>query len=477
MIRLASLSIPTTILFAVFLAAAGEPGQEKAELPPISPENAFDHLVVLAGAIGERPAGSEEEARAAEYILDQFEGWGLDARIETFRQPLWHPRSARVWTEGEESLYLPSKAIGFGGTTPPEGVTGELVDLGNASAHHLEGKDLSGKIVLIKRDVAADYPDYWLTERLLPHNIAGMIFYSRAGHPGGMPMAYYNFKRSLEEDTPPSVDITYQDAVRLLKSGPRRVGMAVEAEVTWGESRNVIGDIRGRSRPEEIVLIGGHNDSAITSPGAADDGGGVAIVMELARAFSQGSALERTLRFVAWGGHETGLHGSEAYLRAHPEDVERIVAVLNFDGQGSILGTPRWRGAGPNEWVQFVEEVMEESGLEAAWSVGPSGTDSTNFAALEVPAVSFGQSHSGGGHHTPEDNLKWCGPVGLADGLLMGAMLAKRLADDLTVSFPDRFPPDLLNQVRDYAARWGWGVRPEANEPPPSASDKAPGTQ
>ncbi len=445
-----------------------EPLAPLTGLPPASPERAFDYLVHLVGAIGERPVGSEGEKRAADYIHAQFSAWGLDSKIETFPLPIWKPRSSHVWTKGAEPLYFPSMAAGYGGTTPPEGITGELVDIGTASPRHLEGKDLDGKIVLVKRDVYIDYPDYWLTERLIPRGVAGMIFFSRSGRHGGPPMVYYNFKRSLKEDTPPAVVVTYEDAVHLLKSGVAEVGMVVEADVAEGESRNIIGEIHGSSHPDEVILVGAHNDTSINTPGANDDGGGVAIVMELARAFSRLPQPARTLRFIGWGGHEPGLMGSEAYLRAHPEEIDKVVAVVNFDGGlGATLSTPAWSAAGPEEWIQFIRKLGDDVGLEPEWRRGGGGNDATNFSALEIPGVSFGNRHSVGANHSPEDNLKWCSPVGLEDPLLLGGLLVSRLANDPSLSFSQPFPADLLQSVRDIAARWGWGIRPEANEPPP----------
>jgi hypothetical protein len=91
----------------------------------------------------------------------------------------------------------------------------------------------------------------------------------------------------------------------------------------------------------------------------------------------------------------------------------------------------------------------------------------TNFAALEVPAMSFGQNGGGlAAHHTPADNLQFFGPVGLEEGLLEAALILQRVGYETSVTFAHRFPPDLLKETRDYATRWGWGVRPEANVPP-----------
>ncbi len=284
-------------------------------------------MVYLSGVIGERTAGSEAEERAALYILGKFESWGLDARLQTFRQPVCRARSAHIWTEGEKPLYLSAKSVVFGGTTPPEGVIGELVDLGTAN----------------------------------------------------------------------------------------------EAQL----------------------------------------------------AFAEASAPARTLRFIALGGHETGLHGSEAYLRAHREQVENIVAVINFDaGHGTTLGTDSWVAAGPDEWIRFVKAVTDDSDLEPEWAVGTYYSDDTNFAALEVPTVNFDKGLSRIGRHTPKDNLKWTSPVGLQGGLLMSAMILEKISRDTSLTFPHQFPGDLIERVRNYAARYGWGIRPEANRPPRETRDQ-----
>jgi hypothetical protein len=104
--------------------------------------------------------------------------------------------------------------------------------------------------------------------------------------------------------------------------------------------------------------------------------------------------------------------------------------------------------------------------MEGPGNSGPSGTDVTNFSSLEIPGVQIGQDHSLGQNHTPGDNLELTSPVGLEDALTFAAGVAERLAFDPKLIFPHHFPPELLKQVRDTSAQWGWGVRPEGNLPP-----------
>jgi aminopeptidase YwaD len=225
--------------------------------------------------------------------------------------------------------------------------------------------------------------------------------------------------------------------------------------------------LTGATKPDELVLFSAHNDSTYSSPGAADDGGGVACVMELARAFSKGPRLARTLRFIAWGAEELGLIGSEMYLRSHASETAKTVAMINYDGGlGSALGTVGWTAAGADDWVRFLHDTFAPLKLEERSSLGASGTDSTNFGALEVPAINFSQRGGNGGSHTPADNLQQTNAEALTNGLLLAATLGERLAMDPNLNFSHHFPPELLQTVRDYAARWGWGVRREANLEP-----------
>jgi hypothetical protein len=454
-------------LFVLLVVTARAADNPALTLPDYSSTRAYSYLEVLAGQIGERPAGSAAETRAVDYIAGQFRSWGLATTIQAIKVPLWHEQRTRLWADAEHTVDFPAKAVVFSGTTPPEGIAGEFLDLGMASPRDLKGRDLKGKIVLIKRDVYIDYPDIWLTDKLVPLGVAGMIFYSAPGR-SGIPSVYFNFKRALREFTPPSVDISYEDAARLVQMHPKRVSLTVQAQVEWSESHSVYGELRGTTKPDELVLFSAHDDTAYSSPGATDDSAGVAAVMELARAFAAGPKPARTLRFIAWGGHELGLLGSETYLRTHPTEVPNIVAVINYDVIGATLGTLDWTGTGDDAWFKFLRQTQSSLGMQGPGNDGPSGTDVTNFSALEIPGVQIGQDHSLGQNHTPGDNLGLTSAVGLDDGLAFAAAVGERLAFDTKLNFPHHFPAQLLKDVRDTEAQWGWGVLPEGNLPPRS---------
>jgi hypothetical protein len=113
--------------------------------------------------------------------------------------------------------------------------------------------------------------------------------------------------------------------------------------------------------------------------------------------------------------------------------------------------------------VQFLHDTQVALGMEDVGSVGPSGTDATNFSSLEVPSIQIGQRHSDGQNHTPYDNLEFTSAVGMEDGLTLAGAIGLRLATDTQLTFTHHFPAAVLKEERDYAARWGWGIRPESN--------------
>jgi carboxypeptidase Q len=129
---------------------------------------------------------------------------------------------------------------------------------------------------------------------------------------------------------------------RLLRAG-RRLELHAEIELEPGapyQSFNVIGEVRGSEKPEEIVVVGAHLDSWDLGTGALDNGCNVAMLIDVARQVrALGLKPRRTIRFALWNGEEQGLHGSWAYTRDHEAELDRHVLAASFDiGSGRITG-------------------------------------------------------------------------------------------------------------------------------------------
>jgi Zn-dependent M28 family amino/carboxypeptidase len=119
--------------------------------------------------------------------------------------------------------------------------------------------------------------------------------------------------------------------------------LKVNLELSTGgayTSHNVIGEIRGAEQPDEFVVIGAHLDSWDLGTGALDNGGNVAMVIDIARQIRRlGLQPRRTIRFALWNGEEQGLYGSWAYVQAHEDELDGHVMASSFDtGSGRIVG-------------------------------------------------------------------------------------------------------------------------------------------
>jgi carboxypeptidase Q len=181
----------------------------------------------------------------------------------------------------------------------------------------------------------------------------------------------------------------YRMIWRLMKHGP--VTVEIEMTNTFGtkpvEVYNTVADLRGSEKPDEMVIIGGHLDSWDLATGSTDNGTGSMAVLEAARALSKLKLKpKRTIRFVLFAGEEQGLYGSEEYVKAHVNELEKISAVLVHD-----TGTGRVRAIGMHDNYQD-RELMDQvlTPLPDLKLLEPSmarsyGTDHLSFDDAGIP--------------------------------------------------------------------------------------------
>ena len=194
------------------------------------------------------------------------------------------------------------------------------------------------------------------------------------------------------EGTTPTAFITgegYRMIWRLMKHGP--VTVQIEMTNSFGkepvEAYNTVADLRGSEKPDEMVIIGGHLDSWDLATGSTDNGTGSMAVLEAARTLAKLKLKpKRTIRFVLFSGEEQGLWGSQEYVKAHQNELEKISAVLVHD-----TGTGRVRALGMHDNYQdreLVDQVLTP--LPELKLLEPSmarsyGTDHLSFDEVGVP--------------------------------------------------------------------------------------------
>ena len=303
----------------------------------------MDKLAYLCDRIGNRLSGSPSLERAIAWAATQMKDDGL-VNVVTPRVKVPH------WVRGSESAALvepvarPLNMLGLGGSvgTPKKGTTADVVVVSSFEELEKKGRaGIEGKIVLFN----VPYEGY---SRTVVYRTSGPSRAARLGAVATLvrsitPVSLQTPHTGALEYTEgiakiPAAAITIEDALmiqRLIDSGSQvSVHLEMEAHMLPdADSANVIGDIPGREKPEEIVVIGGHIDSWDVGSGAQDDASGIITALEAAHLIHQlGLKPRRTLRVVFWTNEENGGAGGQAYREWVGPDVRNHVAAIEMDG-------------------------------------------------------------------------------------------------------------------------------------------------
>src|SRR5690606_10178047 len=289
----------------------------------------------LTTEVGPRLAGSEADARAVEWAKAKFAELGFDkVWTEPVTFPKWERRgqSAEVLGAHAQPLVLTALGGSPGGT-----VSGQVVRFPDLeSLENAAPGSLAGKIAFIdyRMERARDGHGYGMASRIRGAGPSAAIragaaaYLMRSAGTDNHRVAHTGITRFAEGLEPiPSAALSNPDAdqlARLLAIDPAtRVRMSLDCG--WdGEytSQNVIGEITGSSRPDEVVLIGGHLDSWDEGTGAIDDAAGIGITMAAARLIAAlPERPARSIRVIAFANEEQGLHGGFAYAKAHAGEI------------------------------------------------------------------------------------------------------------------------------------------------------------
>jgi carboxypeptidase Q len=212
----------------------------------------------------------------------------------------------------------------------------------------------------------------------------------------------------------PAAALSNPDAdllANMLRRGqPVTVRLDIGAEIRGEKtSYNVIGDISGRERPGEIVVIGGHLDSWDVGTGAIDDASGVGITMAAGASILRlPQRPRRTVRVIAWAAEEIGLLGAREYANAQSAEMSRHVIAAESDfGAGKIYALRA--GVDPSAWplVEAIAQQLAPLGIELHREGGGPGPDVIPLAQRKVPWAQLAQDGTDyfDYHHTENDTL------------------------------------------------------------------------
>jgi carboxypeptidase Q len=412
---------------------------------------AWSKLSELCDDIGHRLSGSPALDKAIAWAIAQLR---TDGHENVRAEPVDVPK----WVRGGESLELlepyrlPLAMLGLGLSVGGD-VTAEVLVVHDEGGLHALGEKVRGKIVLFDNPMPP-----WTPAKGSQYGTAvrfrnkGPAMAARLGaaavlvrsvtarslcspHTGG---TWY------DDDAPaiPGAAVATEHAALLARLADRGKKLVVRLQMAAAfhssvKSANVIAELRGRERPDEVVVIGGHIDSWDVGQGAHDDGAGVVAAMQaLTLLRKQGLVPRRTVRVVLWTNEENGLGGAEAYAKAHESELPNHVAAIEADSGGF---TPTGLGIGVHLQPAEDTAVVHLRGLvKLLEPVGPQhvrqgsyGADVGPLRKRGVPAMDLDVAGATyfDYHHSHGDTLDKVDPRQLQDMTAALATYAWTLAE------------------------------------------------
>ena len=312
---------------------------------------AYSTLEDATSTIGHRLTGSQNGARAEQYIYDKLISYGFEeVRFQDFEVEAWSRGNVQLTLNNEGNVAsIPTVSLGH---SPVDAiVTGDVVDMGNglASDYASIGDALQGKIALIfigitsgTAEGAKNLHRSEKTELAIQNGAIGVIIYNKV--PNGVLLTG---TASVSGDllSVPAICIGYEDGIALKEM--LADGKQMMANITMNnqsgmiEARNVIATLPGSELPEEKVLLGGHLDSWDLATGAIDNGIGSFAVLDVARTFMANNLQpKRTVEFAFFMGEEQGLLGSKYMVETAGAEgkLDAYKFMMNLDMTGNPVG-------------------------------------------------------------------------------------------------------------------------------------------
>lgn len=413
----------------------------------------------LSNNIGPRLSGSPQADRAVDYVADKMRRAGFEVQLQRITVPVW----VRGTEVGEVIEYpgmapgTPQKlaltALGGSIATPADGLTGEIIVVESFDELNSLGREkVSGKIVLFNRkfdrELAASGFGLAAYGQAVQFRFGGAMAASPLGAIGVLVRSAGGSQNRMAhtgsmgyaDGIPkiPAAAISSEDAdllEHLVSEGKTKVKFLLTPKtLPDAPSFNVIADLKGSERPDEIVLVGGHLDSWDLGTGALDDATGVAVSMQVLHLVKQlGLRPKRTIRFVAFMNEENGGAGGRGYFDEVKGELETQFAAIESDlGASHPLGVLFSGKSEALPYLQPLSRILAKHGAsQLQLQPGGVGADIAPLTQAGVPSLApyFNQQTYFNYHHTAADTFDKVNPKELAELGSVMAVLAYGLAN------------------------------------------------
>ena len=410
------IALVALILIGIFVGLQGQdPGIDEG----IEIDRILYHIEALSEDIGPRFMGTTEEISAAQYISDAFENFGYEVQMMEFMLPeeVISPE-VRVTAPADYKLY-PAVMTGSG-TTDSDGLNGRLIDWEDAE---VPPEAAEGGIALMDSvhddEWEGDYTEY-LTAAL-DMGATAVIVVMKSDEP-------IMLEGTVSEPAPIPMLMISAEQGEVLRSYLETSEVTMHMVLEGGKpSYNVVASRKPGNAQENsyVLIVGSHYDSVYGSPGANDNAGSVATMLEVARVAAR-YPLQVETRFIAFGGEERGFQGSRAYVQSlSADEIERVVGMINMEMLGSAYEPVEYLFAGSASGHEsFMTEAMIDAGeridTTVQWAGSVGGSDHVPFYEIGINESVLSRSYPGtipwdpeGRHgiepqyHTYQDTLEY----------------------------------------------------------------------
>ncbi len=435
---------------------AYRPVAERLISTSASTDFAWRRLAELTDTYGSRLSGTSSLESAIDWAVAEMKKDGLE---NVHKEPVMVPH----WVRGQESLDLVQPVrerlvlLGLGGSvpTPPGGIEADVLVVKSLDELNERSSQVRGRIVLYNEPFT-NYEQAVTYRRVGPSRasrLGAVAVLVRSVGVMGLRTAHTG-STSYAPDAPrvPAAAIPAEDAERFQRLQDRGVAIRVRLVMDGhhfepdAQSYNVVGELRGRDLPEEIVLVGGHIDSWDVGSGAVDDGGGCIVTWEALRLMKQlGLQPRRTVRVVLFTNEENGTRGGTAYRDAHLAELPNHVALLEsdigiFDPSGfGFTYDPANRNKPGSERataaVSAIASLLASIGGNRIAGPGEEADIEPSGVAGNIPMLALNDDGTltdpryFAVHHTAADTVARLTPKQVADNAAAVAVMSYVLAD------------------------------------------------
>jgi carboxypeptidase Q len=424
------------------IADAYRPTANRIIAAALADSSAWNRLALFTDKFGPRLSGSASLERAIDWVIEEMKRDGLQ---NVRGEPVMVPR----WVRGDESATLITPRatklhmIGLGRSvgTRKAGITAPVMVVTSFDDLTRRAAEARGRIVLF--DVP--FTGYGETVRYRggAANAAGKVgavaalirsvssFSMQNPHTGAM-----SYDSSTKVRVPAAA-LSVEDAMmvhRMIDRGEKVViNLRMSAQTLPDAlSHNVVGELVGSEKPDEVVVLGGHIDSWDVGQGAMDDGGGVVAAWEAVKLLKRlGLKPKRTIRVVAWTNEENGSRGANGYRDAHRAEVDKHVMAMESDnGVFKPYGIGITAGEGGRAMAAEIASLLKSFGADST-SDGGTDADTGPLSALGVPTMSplVDGTKYFWYHHSAADTMDKLSPREMAECVALMAVTAFVVAD------------------------------------------------